>query len=138
GAASLTGAVRAARPLRGNVRALRRRRARAPAPRGCDGLDTALPAVAPRTREHQQVDARAGDPLPRLAAGADLGFGLARVRTVSADRALGARRSRAARRPHRRHELLPRHRDALPALRAPARAATYCNRSISLGFQADR
>ena len=43
--------------------------------------------------------------MPRLTAGADLGFGLARVRPVSADRTLGAHRARAARRSHRRHEL---------------------------------
>src|SRR5207247_970756 len=109
----------------------------APRAHGCAALDAALPAQAPRTREHQQVDARTGDPVPRLTAGADLGFGLARFRPVSADRTLGAHRARAARRPHRRHELLPGHGDAVPALQAPGRAARLTARFPSASRATD-
>src|SRR5262249_8435198 len=99
--------------------------------RGRDAFDASLSALAPGTGEHQQVDARAGDPVPGFAAGADPGFGLAGLRPVPGDRAVGAHRARAARRPDRRYELLPRHRHALPALRAPARAAGLTARSAS-------
>ena len=112
------------------VRALRHRGAHVADPGGRDAVDAAVRHVAARPRRHPHLVVRAGDRLPGLARDPDrLGERLAGVRPVQAERPDGGYEPWALQvlelsgRPDRRVHVLPRHRDALPALR-PARSAS--------------
>jgi RNA polymerase sigma-70 factor (TIGR02960 family) len=98
-------------------------RAHRPAARGRDAVDAAVRPVAARARRHPRLVPRHRHRLPRLAPGRDVRERLAGVRTVPAESRRRARRvgvagPRDLRRADRRDERLPRHRQALPAVRS--------------------
>ena len=100
-------------------------------PGGRDAVDAAVRPLADRPRRHPHLVVRPGHRLRGLARDPDgVGERLAGVRPVQAERdrrglrAVGAAGARALRRADRRVHVLPRHRDALPALRAARCAST--------------
>ena len=128
-AAARRGAARAARAVRRRVRALRHERADVAAPGGRDAVDAAVRPVAARAATTSSAGgsdrasaARARALIPTVAANGSPAFGQYKPprRPGGYARRGRCRWSSSRRWRDRRVHVLPRHRDALPALRPAA------------------